>query len=65
MISNVAASAVEDAEAMKQPFAKGDESRRNYGSGLGLAIADNNLTMLGYKLDVKSEDGKFVVTVTL
>ena len=65
VISNVAASAVENAEAMKQPFAKGDESRRNYGSGLGLAIADNNLTMLGFKLDVKSEDDKFVVTVTL
>ena len=65
VIANVSAAVVEDAEAMKQPFAKGDESRRNYGSGLGLAIADNNLTMLGYKLDVKSEDDKFVVTVTL
>ena len=65
MISNVSAAPVEDAEALKQPFAKGDESRKNYGSGLGLAIADNNLTMLGYKLGVKCEDGKFVVTVTL
>ena len=65
VIVNVSAAAVEDAEAMKQPFAKGDESRRNYGSGLGLAIADNNLTMLGFKLDVKSEDDKFVATVTL
>ena len=65
VITNVAATKVEDAEAMKQPFAKGDESRKNYGSGLGLAIADNNLTMLGYKLDVKSEEDKFVATVTL
>ena len=65
VISNVAAAEIENAEALKQPFAKGDESRKNYGSGLGLAIADNNLTMLGYKLGVKSEDGKFVVTVTL
>jgi len=65
VISNVAAEAVEDAAAMKQPFAKGSESRKNYGSGLGLAIAENNLVLLGYKLDVKSEGGKFVVTVTL
>ena len=65
VISNVAAAAVENAEAMKQPFAKGSESRENSGTGLGLAIADNNLTMLGYKLGVKSEDGKFVATVTL
>lgn len=65
VISNFAASAVENAEAMKQPFAKGSESRENSGTGLGLAIADNNLTMLGYKLGVKSEDGKFVATVTL
>lgn len=65
VISNVSAAKIEDAEALKQPFAKGDESRKNYGSGLGLAIADNNLTMLGFKLDVKSEDDKFIVTVTL
>ena len=65
VIINVAAVKVEDAEAMKQPFAKGSESRRNYGTGLGLAIADNNLTLLGFKLDVKSEDDKFVATVTM
>ena len=65
VISNVAAEAVEDASAMKQPFAKGSESRKNRGSGLGLAIAENNLVLLGYKLDVKGEDGKFVVTVTM
>ena len=65
VISNVAAEAVEDASAMKQPFAKGSESRKNMGSGLGLAIAENNLVLLGYKLDVKGEDGKFVVTVTM
>ena len=65
IISNVAAEAVEDASAMKQPFAKGSESRKNMGSGLGLAIAENNLVLLGYKLDVRGEDGKFVVTVTM
>ena len=64
-VINVVAEKVEDAEAMKQPFAKGSESRKNYGSGLGLAIAENNLVLLGYKLDVKSEGGKFVATVTL
>lgn len=65
VISNVSATAVEDVESLKQPFAKGDESRKNYGSGLGLAIAENNLVLLGYKLDVKSEGDKFVVTVRL
>ena len=50
---------------LKKPFAKGSESRRNMGTGLGLAIAENNLVLLGYKLDVKSEGGNFVVTVTL
>ena len=65
VISNVTAAPVDDAEALKQPFAKGDESRRNYGSGLGLAIAENNLVLLGFKLDVRSEGDKFVVTVTL
>lgn len=65
VITNVSAAAVEDAEALKKPFAKGDESRKNYGSGLGLAIAENNLVLLGFKLDVKSEGDKFVVTVRL
>ena len=65
VISNVSAAAVEDVESLKQPFAKGDESRKNYGSGLGLAIAENNLVLLGFKLDVKSEGDKFVVTVRL
>ena len=65
VISNVSADAVEDASAMKQPFAKGSESRKNMGSGLGLAIAENNLVLLGYKLDVKSEGDKFVVTIAL
>ena len=65
VIANVTAAPVDDAEALKQPFAKGDESRRNYGSGLGLAIAENNLVLLGFKLDVKSEGDKFVATVTL
>ena len=64
-VINVVAEKVEDAEAMKQPFAKGNESRRNMGSGLGLAIAENNLVLLGYKLEVKSEGDNFVVTITL
>lgn len=64
-VINVVAEKVEDAEAMKQPFAKGNESRRNMGSGLGLAIAENNLVLLGYKLDVKNDGDRFVVTVTL
>ena len=34
-------------------------------SGLGLAIAENNLAMLGYKLIVSSDEGRFVATVKL
>ena len=65
VITNVSAETIENAEDLKKPFAKGSESRKNMGTGLGLAIAENNLVLLGYKLDVKSEGGNFVVTVTL
>ena len=65
VITNVSAETIENAKDLKKPFAKGSESRKNMGTGLGLAIAENNLVLLGYKLDVKSEGGNFVVTVTL
>jgi signal transduction histidine kinase len=50
---------------LKQPFVKGSDERNTQGSGLGLAIAENNLAMLGYKLDVGIVDGRFVATVKL
>ena len=32
---------------------------------MGLAIADNNLAMLGYELDIRSEGDKFIATVKM
>ena len=53
----------DDVESLKKPFVKGDDSRGNKGTGLGLAVADNNLAILGYKLELESESGKFCVKV--
>lgn len=53
----------DDVESLKKPFVKGDDSRGNKGAGLGLAIADNNLSMLGYKLELSSEQEEFRVKV--
>ena len=53
----------DDVESLKKPFVKGDDSRGNKGTGLGLAVADNNLAILGYKLELASESGKFCVKV--
>jgi len=53
----------DDVESLKKPFVKGDDSRGNKGAGLGLAIADNNLSMLGYKLELSSEQDEFRVKV--
>lgn len=64
-ITNVSAEKLEDVKSLKQAFAKGSLSRGSKGTGLGLAIADNNLAMLKYKLDVRSEGDKFIATVKL
>ena len=65
VISNTPAKKVDNAAELKQPFVKGSDERNTQGSGLGLAIAENNLAMLGYKLDVGIVDGRFVATVKL
>ena len=49
----------DDVDSLKKPFVKGDDSRGNKGTGLGLAVADNNLAILGYKLELSSESGEF------
>ena len=64
-ITNVSAEKLEDIKNLKHAFAKGSLSRGSKGTGLGLAIADNNLAMLKYKLDVRSEGDKFIATVKL
>ena len=55
--------AYDDAESLKKPFVKGDDHRGNKGSGVGLAIADNNLAMLGYKLELSSAAGEFIAKI--
>ena len=52
-------------EDLKKPFVKGDTSRGENGTGLGLAIVDNNLKILGYKLDLELEEGWFTANVLL
>ena len=55
----------DDVDSLKKPFVKGDDSRGNKGTGLGLAVADNNLAILGYKLELSSEQNEFRVIVKL
>lgn len=62
-ISNTLSEKIEKPERLKEPFAKGNNSRYDSGSGLGLAIADNNLAMLKYGLDIKTENDRFICTV--
>ena len=64
-ISNISAEKLENVESLKQAFSKGSLSRGSKGTGLGLAIADNNLAMIKYKLDIKSDGDKFIATVKL
>ena len=62
-ISNKTDRTYEDADSLKKPFVKGDNSRGNKGTGLGLAIADNDLSILGYKLELSSEADEFKAKV--
>ena len=64
-ITNDSAEKLENVKSLKQAFAKGSLSRGSKGTGLGLAIADNNLAMLKYKLDVRSEGDKFIAAVKM
>ena len=65
VITNVTEEKIENTAKLKQAFVKGSSSRGNKGTGLGLAIADNNLAMLGYKLELKTEDDKFTAAVKM
>ena len=53
----------DDVDSLRKPFVKGDDSRGSKGAGLGLAIADNNLALLGYKMEIKVMGGEFCVRV--
>ena len=64
-ITNVIDEKIDDIKSIREPFIKGSESRGNSGSGLGLAIADNNLSMLKYKLDLKIDADKFIAVVKM
>ena len=62
-ITNKTSETYPDVESLKKPFVKGSDSRSDKGTGLGLSIADNNLNILGYKLELVSEDGLFKASV--
>ena len=62
-IKNKTSIRVENVADLKKPFVKGESSRGENGTGLGLAIVDSNLRALGYRLDLKMEDGWFCATV--
>lgn len=64
-ITNETAEPIEDIANIKDPFIKGNSSRQNGGTGLGLAIANNDLAMLGYKLDIRCEGDVFTATIKL
>ena len=64
-ITNVMAEPVDDVEKIREPFVKGNSSRQHGGTGLGLAIAGNDLAMLKYKMDLKTEDGSFICTIDI
>jgi signal transduction histidine kinase len=64
-ITNVMAEPIEDISKFKEPFVKGSISRQNSGTGLGLAIAENDFAMLGYKLNIRTENGRFICIVDL
>ena len=63
LIINKTDKTYDDADSLKKPFVKGEDSRGGKGTGLGLAIADNNLNILGYKLELVSEKGIFKAIV--
>lgn len=58
-IANKTSETYPDVESLKKPFVKGSDSRGDKGTGLGLSIADNNLNILGYKLELSLHDGVF------
>ena len=63
LIINKTDKTYDDADSLKKPFVKGEDSRGGKGTGLGLSIADNNLNILGYKLELVSEKGTFKAIV--
>ena len=64
-IINTVNEKIDDIMSIREPFVKGNDSRGNNGSGLGLAIAENNLAMLKYKLELKTESDKFYAIVKM
>jgi signal transduction histidine kinase len=64
-IANITEEKITKTGDLKKAFVKGSSSRGSKGNGLGLAIADNNLVMLGYKLDLKTEEDRFIAIIRL
>ena len=65
VITNKTDKTYDDVNSLKKPFVKGEDSRGAKGTGLGLSIAENNLNILGYKLELVSEEGTFKAIIHL
>lgn len=64
-ISNRTSDEITNVKDLKKPFVKGSSSRSSSGTGLGLSIADNNLRMLGCRLDLSLENDVFKAGIDL
>ena len=62
-VTNETDKTYDDVNSLKKPFVKGDDSRGSRGSGLGLSIAENDLNLLGYRLELSSEEGVFSAVI--
>ena len=65
VITNKTDKTYDDVNSLKKPFVKGEDSRGAKGTGLGLSIAENNLNILGYRLELVSEEGTFKAIIHL
>lgn len=50
---------------LKEAFIKGDNSRHTDGNGVGLSIVDNVVKRHGWKMNIETKDGRFVVKIKM
>ena len=52
-------------DELKEAFVKGDNSRHTEGSGVGLSIVDSVVKRNGWKMNIETKDGRFVVKIKM
>lgn len=50
---------------LKEAFIKGDNSRHTDGNGVGLSIVNNVVKRHGWKMNIETKDGRFVVKIKM